>query len=161
MDGPTTEQALMLFRWMKEGPVGAIPIEAEDRCHGSLQAVTWEDAGDLAALEQLVSWHQAAFERYPETFSVTPTCVRRWLVEQVLLHDDRLLFWVTTVTGERIGHVGLSHLNLEAGTVALSHLIASQVMAERLVHEALVTLTHWARETLGVDTLAMPNRRSA
>lgn len=158
MDGPTTEHARLLFRWFKEGPPGAIPIEVAGRSLGSLQAVTWEDAGDLAALEQLSGWHESAFVRYPESIPVSPTSVRRWLVEQVLPAPDRVLFWVRDVRGERFGHAGLSRLDARAATAAISDVVAANVVAERLVNEALTTLTAWARETLGVE---VPARRAA
>jgi hypothetical protein len=161
MDGPTTEHARLLLRWFKEGPPGAIPIDADGRSLGSLQAVSWEDAGDLAALEQLTGWHETAFARYPEATPVSPTSVRRWLVEQVLPAPDRVLFWVRDVRGERFGHAGLSRLDPRAGTAAISDVVAANVVAERLVNEALTALTAWARGTLGVEVLAMPSRRAA
>jgi hypothetical protein len=161
MDGPTPEQAKLLLRWLKEGPPGAIPIDAEGRSLGSLRTVTWEDAGDLAALEQLTAWHEEAFARYPEAFPVTPTSVRRWLVEQVLPAADRILFWVCDVRGERLGHAGLSRLNTAPGTVAVSDVVAANVAAERLVNEALTTIAGWAREALGVEVLAMASRHAA
>lgn len=161
MDGPTTEQAALLFRWFKEGPPGVVPIGREGRSLGSLRAVTWEDAGDLAALEQVAGWHESAFARYPEAFPVTPASVRRWLTQQVLPAPDRVLFWVRDVRGERVGHAGLSRLNLKAGTVAVSDVVAAHVVAERLVDEALTALAAWARDTLGVEALAMPSRLAA
>jgi hypothetical protein len=151
MDGRTTDQAELLLRWLKEGPPGAIPIELDGHSLGSLQAVTWEDAGDLAALEQVASWHEG----------MSPASVRRWLVEQVLPAPGRVLFWVRDVRGERLGHAGLSRLNVEAGTVAVSDVVAAHFAAERLVNEALAALAGWAREALGVEALAMPARRAA
>ena len=58
MDGLHAREICTLFRWFKEGPPGAIPIEHDHRSVGLLQAATWEDAGG-PPLAQLASWHGA------------------------------------------------------------------------------------------------------
>ena len=86
----------VLLRWLKDGPQGAIPIGLEPPSRGSLQAVTWEDAGDLLALDRLSRWHAAP-----------AAGLRRWLQQVVLPCPDRLLFWVLDAQGRFLGHVGL------------------------------------------------------
>lgn len=161
MNGPTTEQACLLLQWIKEGPPGAIPVESDGRSLGSLQAVTWEDAGELAALEQLTAWHETAFARFPEAIPVAPASVRRWLVEQVLPAHDRVLFWLRNARGERVGHAGLSRLDLDAGTCSITDIVSADIAADRLMNEALGTLRTWSRETFGVEPLPSSQRTAA
>src|SRR5262245_49276038 len=62
MDGLRAREIQTLFRWFKEGPPGAVPIEHDQRSVGLLQAATWEDAAGRPA-ERLAAWHGSASAR--------------------------------------------------------------------------------------------------
>lgn len=161
MDGPTRENVLMLLRWFKEGPPGAIPIEHEGRSLGSLQACTWEEAGDPTILARLAEWHESAFTRFPESRPVTPDAVRAWLVQQVMPTPDRVLFWVKDPRGVCVGHLGISRIDPDAGTGYLCDLVAMNPAAERLLQHAISTLQYWLQTTLSVEFVSEPRRRAA
>lgn len=162
MDGPSTvEQVYLLFRYLKEGPPGAIPIQKDNRSLGILQAVNWEDAGDHAALERMVRWHESAFAWIGESFPVTPASVRRWLLEQVLPAPDRLLFWVKDLRGSFVGHLGLTHLHFDTRSVCIGDLVAATPAAEVLVAQAMTTLAHWTEESLGLVVRPLDSRHAA
>src|SRR5437660_3760809 len=143
MEGPPAQDVRTLLRWMKEGPPGALPVEQGGRSLGCLQAVTWEDAGDPAALGRLARWHGP--------YAAAPAAARRWLVEQVLPAADRVLFWVKDVRGGFAGHAGLSRLDVAARTAALCDVVAAGPAADRLVAAAALALAGWARATLGLE----------
>ena len=58
MDGLLSQQVQTLIRWLKEGPAGAIPFSRGGEARGSLQAVTWEDAGNGELITELLGWHR-------------------------------------------------------------------------------------------------------
>lgn len=148
MEGIRFEQLRVLFRWFKEGPPGAIPIERDGRSLGLLQAVTWEDAGNSPVVEQLATWHDSALMSFPEPFPVTPAGARQWLTECVLQTSDRVLFWVKDVRGVAIGHVGLSHHDSDNNTITIVDVLSSSPASEGLLAVAVQTLSGWAHQSL-------------
>lgn len=161
MDGFPPEQVRTVFRWLKDGPAGAIPIGGEGKSFGLLQAVTWEDAGDADMLDQLCRWHESAFAWFPEPFPVSPPAVRRWLVERVLSDPGRILFWVRDVRGGYLGHVGLARFDPARGTLVLSDVVADHPAHDVLLTLASQTLLRWAGEQLGVQVGSAPDRAAA
>lgn len=162
MDGPTLNQVHLLLRWIKEGPPGMVPLEHEGRGLGSLQACTWEDAGNPHLLHLLAQWHDTAFRRFPQAPTVTAQSVRAWLVELVLPPPDRLLWFIKDLTGQPVGHVGVSRLDPVAGTGQLTDLVAADSGAQRLVDLGVVALGEWTQQNLGVRlTAASPATRRA
>jgi hypothetical protein len=139
MEGPRPEQLRTLFRWFKEGPPGAIPIVSDGRSLGLLQAAGWEDAGTVGVLDRLARWHP-------------PSSARGWLVER-LQDADGVLFWIKDVRGQTVGHAGLSHLDPEAGTVALSDVHCGDLEGAALVEAAVRTLLGWVEHSLRVRAL--------
>jgi hypothetical protein len=144
MDGLQPQQVETLIRWLKEGPAGAIPLSGTHPPKGTLQAVTWEDAGDREALALLGRWHPPA------------RTSRRWLVEQFLEPPGRLLFWVRNADGRAVGHLGLSCLDFTAGTVALEDFLCGEGEAGPMMNEAIEALRGWTREALRME--AVPGR---
>jgi RimJ/RimL family protein N-acetyltransferase len=150
MDGLATDDICTLLRWVKDGPAGTIPIDAPDRSLGRLQAVTWEDACDRSAVERLFRWHELAFAWFPEPFPVTPEGARRWLVDRVLSDPRRILFWVRDVRGEAHAHVGLTAIDLDAGTATVGDVITCHPGAAPLAAAAVESLARWVRWELGL-----------
>jgi len=150
MDGLATEDIYTLLRWVKDGPAGTIPIDTPARSLGRLQAVTWEDAGDRPAVERLFRWHERAFAGFPEPFAVTPEGARRWLVDLVLSDPQRVLFWVRDVRGEARAHVGLTAIDLDAGTATIGDVITGHPGAAALAAAAVEALAQWVRWELGL-----------
>ena len=150
MDGLATEDICTLLRWIKDGPPGTIPIGSADRSQGRLQVVTWEDAGDRAALDRLRRWHELAFAWFPEPFPVTPDGARRWLVDRVLSDPRRILFWVRDVRGEARAHVGLTSIDLDTRTATIGDVILCHPAAAPLASAAVEALAGWVRRELGL-----------
>jgi hypothetical protein len=141
MDDLQPEQLEILFRWFKEGPAGAIPIEQDGRPLGVLQAAGWEDAGTPGLMETLARWHGPPF---------SASAVRRWLIDEVLPAPDRMLFWVKDVRGGIVGHVGLSRIDPVQGTVAIRDVLCGIPAGAALLAVALETLIDWAQHSLGL-----------
>ena len=150
MDGLATEDICTLLRWLEDGPAGTIPIESSDRSLGRLQAVTWENAGDRDAMDRLARWHRLAFAWFPEPFPVGPDGARRWLVECVLSDPCRILFWGRDVRGEARAHVGVTAIDLDAGTATIGDVVTCHPGAAALAAAAVEALAKWVRHELGL-----------
>lgn len=143
-------------RHLKECDPLCIPVGESNVSIGRLRVVTWEDARDWNAVGRLARWHDVAFSWFPEPFSVTTDGARRWLVDRVLSDPSRLLFWVHTVSGEVVGHLGLSALNARQGTATIGDVIPAHPRFHALLSAAVETLTHWAQSELGVKPTPAP-----
>jgi hypothetical protein len=152
MGGMQARDARVLIRWLKEGPVGAIPITHDEQSRGALVAATWEDAGDRAAVERLGRWHQSAFAVFGVPARVTAVGARQWLVEQVLEAPERVLFWVRDASGRVVGHVGLARFDFTARTVALRDVVCGEPAGQALMGAAVGALRAWVREAFGMWT---------
>jgi RimJ/RimL family protein N-acetyltransferase len=151
MDGTHEEQVLTIVRWLKDGPPGGLPVRIDDGPLASLEAITWRDANNSAALAQLTLWRQA--EQGP---SVLPGLVRAWLVEQVLDIPDRLLFWVKAPDDRPIGHVGLLRFDFAARTADLGLLLRGvEDEAPGIMSAAVRTLSAWAFDSLSLTSLCL------
>jgi hypothetical protein len=146
MDGLHAREICTLFRWFKEGPPGAIPIEHEQRSVGMLQAATWEDAGG-APVERLAAWRGDP--------------AREWLVESVLKTPGRVLFWVRDVGGELVGHVGLSGVDDRNGTITVGDVVCGVRGSEELVASAVGCLSEWVQRSLRLRVCREDQRAAA
>lgn len=160
MDGPTPEDVRILFRWLKEGPPGAIRVEDQGQQQGSLQAVTWEDAGDRLALERLARWQESSWGRTPESFPIRSATIRQWLTEQILSREDRLLFWVRDIHEDSVGHLEIQWLK-EKNRAILTDRLSDGRRGEWLVERAAQTLANWLRESLGLELEGPARARAA
>jgi hypothetical protein len=137
MDGLQPEQLRTLFRWFKEGPPGALPIEQDGRSVGLLQSAHWEDAGSPAVLQRLATWQ-----------GISPVGARQWLIDEVLQAPDAVLFWVRDLVGQVVGQVGLSLEGQSAGMATLVQYQCGVAGAEALMACAVGALEGWARHAL-------------
>jgi hypothetical protein len=150
MDGLHSGQVRTLIRWIKEGPAGVVPISRPDESLGSLQAVTWDDAGNSTVIELLVGWHRSLLAVFAFQMPMSAGGVRRWLMEQVLEAPERLLFWVRDIAGHMVGHVGLSRFDFAERTVAVRDVVCGVGGAEAILAEAVETLKTWVREAFSL-----------
>lgn len=157
MDDPGSTHVLILLRWLKDGPTGAIPISAEDCSLGVLQAVTREDAGDPAAIARLARWPLPAWAGHSSPARGGP---RGWLVNEVFSACDRLLFWVKDVRGEPVGCIGIEVVHLRAGPVLLHGPVAEPSAPPLLLSRASETLRQWVDEALMLPAVAPPDATS-
>jgi len=151
MDGPTPEDVRILFRWLKEGPPGAICMEDQGRQLGSLQVVTWEDAGDRMALERLARWQEIARGGVSEAFPIRSGAIRQWVTEEILSREDRILCWIRDVCGEPVGHLGIQWLGEREKRAILTERLSDGSRFEWLVERGERTLGKWLRESLGLE----------
>lgn len=160
MEATRRRHVQVLLRWFKDGPPGVIPVVRQGGlCLAHLQAVTWEDLGNAAVIEELTGWHREASHLHPGERKLCPDTVRRWLTEHALQDAGRVLFWVKEAPAGRLrGHLGLSDFDYRHGTVVLGDLAGDGPAGLALVQAAVPALAAWVEESFNMRAIEPPAR---
>jgi RimJ/RimL family protein N-acetyltransferase len=123
-----------------------------DECMTSLDPVTWQDVDDPDSIRWLAEWREAAQNSFPSIFPVTLDGTRRWLIKQVLELPDRLLFWVKSPEGQKIGHAGISRIDFAERNLELDNVVrgVSRVMRGAM-YSSVQAILSWVFGTLEVQ----------
>jgi RimJ/RimL family protein N-acetyltransferase len=154
MDERHRDEVRTILRWLKDGPPGAIPLPWSGP-PAALSCVTWEDAGDRAALARLARWRASAFEFFPARLPRTRGGTRRWLVEEVLDAPERILFWVCDGAGAALGHLGLARFDFAQGTAEVDDVLRGTAGLPGLMGAAIDALAAWSFEALRLRSLLL------
>lgn len=88
-----------------------IPFYKDKQKIGNLKPITINYLGDNVENNELIKllsqWRDSNSLWYPTVFKVSEEGTKKWLKDQVICVEDRLLFLVETLDGIPIGHMGL------------------------------------------------------
>jgi RimJ/RimL family protein N-acetyltransferase len=120
-----------------------------DECMTSLDPVTWDDVDDPDSIRLLSEWRVASQNSFPAIFPVTHEGTRRWLIKQVLELPDRLLFWVKSPEGQKIGHAGIYRIDFAERNLELDNIVrgVSRVMRGAM-YSSVQAILSWVFTTL-------------
>jgi RimJ/RimL family protein N-acetyltransferase len=123
-----------------------------DECMAGLDPVTWQDVDDSDSIERLARWREAAQSSFPAIFPVTLDGTRRWLIKQVLEVPDRLLFWVKSSEGEKIGHAGIYRIDFAEGSLELDNVVRGVPRVMRgAMYSSVQAILSWVFGTLRME----------
>jgi RimJ/RimL family protein N-acetyltransferase len=95
---------------------------------------------------------------YPRCFMTEfmATCERtaRWLAEQVVPDDRRILFLLDQLDGRALGHMGIV-ADWEGGFGEADAILRGRNGLPGVMSEALTTLMTWARDGLGLERIGL------
>lgn len=105
-------------------------------------------------VEMLAQWRDENNRWFPAQFKVTIDGTRRWIKDQLIDREDRILFWIQTSDHVRFGHVGLNRFDFEARHCQMDNLLrgVAGILPEGMVL-AYATLRDWSFSTLRVNGL--------
>ncbi len=120
-----------------------------DECMTSLDPLTWDDVDDPDSIRLLSEWRVASQNSFPAIFPVTHEGTRRWLIKQVLELPDRLLFWVKSPEGQKIGHAGIYRIDFAERNLELDNIVrgVSRVMRGAM-YSSVQAILSWVFTTL-------------
>lgn len=99
-------------RRFKTTNLGFVAIETDDhKLVGDLELVTQQHAQDLDLLDQVCEWHNRAIQFYTDQIKWRPDSTAQWLTNSVIPSLGRLLFFVRSDSGDRLGLCGLSKID--------------------------------------------------
>ncbi len=150
---PSKKSALASFRQMKSAVTYAdalsVSIPFPDQS-GYLMPVCELHANDTSLIEKLSLWREENSFAYPTQFQVTFEGTKRWLRNNVLDFEDRLLFLVLDRHGHPVGHLGFANTNNESGSMEIDNVLRGDKEAQPgMMSTAMKTLIRWAEETIG------------
>jgi RimJ/RimL family protein N-acetyltransferase len=152
MDAAYQERVLSTIRNLKLAAPRSgnwFAIFDRDECMTSLDPVTWQDVDDPDSIRLLSEWREGAQNSFPAIFPVTHEGTRRWLIKQLLEVPDRLLFWVKSPQGQKIGHAGIYRIDFAERSVELDNVVrgVSRVMRGAM-YSSVQAILSWAFTTL-------------
>jgi RimJ/RimL family protein N-acetyltransferase len=123
-----------------------------DECMAGLDPVTWQDVDDPDSIELLARWRESAQNSFPAIFPVTLEGTRRWLIKQVLELPDRLLFWIKSSEGEKIGHAGIYRIDFAEGNLELDNVVRGVPRVMRgAMYSGVQAILSWVFGTLRMN----------
>lgn len=128
------------------------PIQANGKMVGRLRPVTSETIHNEEEIGMLTEWRQTSREWFTTQFPVTEEGTRKWLKNEILQADDRILFFVDDVKLTPIGQVGLRHYDPQKQECEFDNLIRGRKGEYgNLMIYALIALGVWCMKVLDLQ----------
>lgn len=110
---------------------------------------------DAIDVQLLTDWRNRHVKSFLTGFVSTPERTAAWLAAGVHENPGKMLFMVETLEGERVGHVGLGFIDWERGYGEADAIVSGGASPPGLMKASLLALMRWARDALGLQTLAV------
>lgn len=141
----------------------AIPIARQGCVVGRLRPIhanfTFED------IRLLVEWRNQNREAFFSWFTATEEGTGKWLREQILAREDRILFFIETLEGMPFGHVGLTNFDFSIKACEVDNVLRGKSgFVKGGMSIALQALVNWVFTVLGASLVYLrvfsDNRRA-
>lgn len=110
---------------------------------------------DALDAQLLTDWRNRHVKSFLTEFVSTPERTAAWLANAVHDNPGKMLFMVETLDGERVGHVGLGFIDWQRGYGEADAIVSGGASPPGLMKASLLALMRWARDALGLQTLAV------
>lgn len=110
---------------------------------------------DALDVQLLTEWRNRYVKSFLTEFVSTPERTEGWLSGAVHANEGKMLFMVETPNGERVGHVGLGFIDWQRGYGEADAIVSGGKSPPGLMKASLLALMCWARDALGLQTLAV------
>jgi perosamine synthetase len=134
-------------RSFSEAVVKGVPLE---KSGGVLVAICEAMSEDGELIQILAEWRARNIQAYPTRFPVTEEGTAKWMRNQLLAREDRILFLVLDRGGERVGHLGFSNCLSEPYAMEVDNVVRGvSGAAPGIMGEAMQSLLNWGKNVLG------------
>ncbi|KQO13864.1 aminotransferase [Acidovorax sp. Leaf76] len=110
---------------------------------------------DALDAQLLTDWRNRHVKSFLTEFVSTPERTAAWLAGAVHGNPGKMLFMVETLDGARVGHVGLGFIDWQRGYGEADAIVSGGASPPGLMKASLLVLMRWARDALGLQTLAV------
>jgi RimJ/RimL family protein N-acetyltransferase len=110
---------------------------------------------DALDVKLLTDWRNLHVKSFLTEFTSTPERTNAWLTGPVHSNMGKMLFMVETPDGERVGHVGLVFIDWRRAYGEADAIVSGGNSPRGLMKSSLLALMQWARDALGLRTLAV------
>lgn len=157
------QAVVSVFKRMKRkdpaDPLALLPIrDRGGALKGWLRPITMDWRETLPGISALLCrWrneNQEALSAAP--FTATEESTTCWLDQQVLGREDRLLFLITGLAGEPVGHIGLSSFDFAKKFCEVDAVLRGEKQGHPgIMAQALHTMTDWALRELKLQSIGL------
>ena len=129
-----------------------IPVHQQGRAIARLRPVHVNVAPQEITL--LMEWRNQNREAFFSWFVATAQGTRDWLKEQILSREDRILFFVETLDGVPLGHIGLTSFDFSSKTCEIDNVLRGRdEFIKGGMSAALQALINWVFIYLGANSV--------
>lgn len=142
----------MKFEFEKQPDKLMIPIYQ----HGNVIARLHPVHARLSSHEVkfLTEWRNQNRKSFFTWITATEEGTKKWLTEQILHREDRILFIIETLDGIPFGHIGLTNFDFSSKSCEINNVLRGKPECIKIgMSAALQTLINWAFLELDVRTL--------
>lgn len=133
-----------------------IPVVREKQTIAFLEPLTIDDIGNPNSVVLLSKWRKENEWWFPAQFEVRDERTKKWLEDQVIKNESRLLFWIKTKEGTPVGHIGLYRINPADFSCEIDNVLRGVSDAPKgIMTDALLVLMDWAFSVLGSRALEL------
>lgn len=98
-----------------------IPIKEGKKAVAQLKIITSDFTDE--DVKTLAHWRKANNAWFFSQFRVTNRGTKKWLKEQVINAEDRLLFWIQTPNNHFVGCIGICHVDFKGRTCEVDNVM--------------------------------------
>lgn len=143
----------------KQGKNFNIPIYQDGKKIALLRPLTKRNLIDNEKNRKMIrllkEWREVN-SKWFDVFKVTEEGTKRWLREQVINAEDRILFWVQTLDGVLIGHMGLYRFDFKNQSCEIDNVIkGKQNIMPGIMTLAQKALMNWSFSKLELRALTL------
>ncbi|MHA1409550.1 MAG: GNAT family N-acetyltransferase [Candidatus Odinarchaeia archaeon] len=100
---------------------------------------------NVEIIKLLARWRSENMDAYPTQFPVTDEGTQRWIYNQLIEREDRILFFIQRLNGCKIGHIGLSEFNFLERSCEIDNVVRGEKnIMKGIMTFALNTLLDWS-----------------
>lgn len=125
--------------------------------------ITDEDGDTLAefkhvdfsnnTIKLLTQWRNEFFDSFFDKFPATEERTKKWLKEQVIEKEGRILF-IIWINGQIYGHMGINRYNQEDNSAEIDNVVRGiQNKHSNLMKNATIALMTWMYKELGLSKI--------
>lgn len=129
------------------------PIFDGDREIGYLEPIQASEVNNRNIIRLLAEWREVSSNSFPTQFKVTEEGTRKWLDEQVINKDDRILFMIYSNDRIPIGHMGIDLFDYHHRLCYIDNVIRGEEEIKGIMTLAMKTLICWAFKELRLSSL--------
>lgn len=145
-----------LFKKLKNR-VFKINIVNKNKNIAYLRSITNDILDNEKEIRLIANWRNKNQYWFPTQFTVTFTGTKKWLKEQLIEKEDRILFFVepTKLPINVVGHLGLNRFNYKNRSCQIDNVIRGKSIQKGIMTYALQTLICFSFEELNLKYLTL------
>lgn len=126
-----------------------------DKLSGYFEPIrTSKIADNERIIELLAKWREENQFAFPTRFKVTKEGTKKWLLNNVIRDNSKILFMIKLLNGDYVGHMGLATFDFQNKSCEIDNIMKGDPSAPKgLMTSALRSLIHWTFKNLELNDI--------